>query len=502
MKKLFTICLLTLICLSSAGADEEAQYNAVVSLYNAGQWEAAIKIITEREKQNMPDNMRAKYAYAKGLAYEKGNKIKEAQAAYEHLIVTHPNAPESDNARIALIYNDYSTGQHESVIKRSANLKTAALSTAQQCDLALMLAESQNATGQLKEALDNYSKAIKLGFNKDALASKMFAAYIKLGKHNELIASSNNGVPGVQPDLVALARAESFLALKQMPRVLDEFKKIPESSANYPRAAFAAAQALVSLNRTEEAEKPLELALQKLPPPIPPEAYLVLAECQIAGKRFDDAEKSIAKALGEAKKLGHNIDANAAMLRIRVAKDKGDMTALARILKDTRQTIPQDKLPDALYSLLFALHQSGDHKSVCNFPPEDIATLKNSRFAGDAFSIFYESLEKTGANEKARELLEDFVKTDQSGERLYKARIRLARYYSDQKEWMKAEDQYAWLLQKRDLTNVLGKELADETRYNAIVVKHSLNKADEALAMAEPMLKENLTPETRAALLC
>ena len=34
---------------------EEAHYNAVVSLYNAGQWQAALSKIDEREKQALND---------------------------------------------------------------------------------------------------------------------------------------------------------------------------------------------------------------------------------------------------------------------------------------------------------------------------------------------------------------------------------------------------------------------------------------------------------------
>jgi len=44
-----------------------------VNLYNAGQWQAAISKIEEREKLTLPDPMRSKYLYAKGLAYEKGS---------------------------------------------------------------------------------------------------------------------------------------------------------------------------------------------------------------------------------------------------------------------------------------------------------------------------------------------------------------------------------------------------------------------------------------------
>ena len=80
----------------AAAADlEEAQYNVVVTLYNAGQWEAALKKIQEREARDLSDPMRIKYMYARGLALEKGGKSGEAARAYTALIDKYPDAAES-----------------------------------------------------------------------------------------------------------------------------------------------------------------------------------------------------------------------------------------------------------------------------------------------------------------------------------------------------------------------------------------------------------------------
>jgi len=55
-----SIALLPGILATTARAadGEEVQYNVVVNLYNAGQWQAAISKIEEREKLTLPDAMR------------------------------------------------------------------------------------------------------------------------------------------------------------------------------------------------------------------------------------------------------------------------------------------------------------------------------------------------------------------------------------------------------------------------------------------------------------
>src|SRR5688572_16051979 len=65
--KLILILLLSIhLGVESFAADaEEAQYNVVVTLYNAGQWQAAVTKIEEREKLTLTDPMRAKYLCAK-----------------------------------------------------------------------------------------------------------------------------------------------------------------------------------------------------------------------------------------------------------------------------------------------------------------------------------------------------------------------------------------------------------------------------------------------------
>src|SRR5687768_16513420 len=72
---------------SWAADPEEAHYNVIVGLYNAGKWQEAVGQIEKREEETaLPDAFRAKYLYAKGLAYEKGGKAAEARTAYELLL--------------------------------------------------------------------------------------------------------------------------------------------------------------------------------------------------------------------------------------------------------------------------------------------------------------------------------------------------------------------------------------------------------------------------------
>ena len=99
------IALLVWCVPASRGADpEDAHYNAAVQLYNAGQWQAAIAKIDEREKQTIPDAFRPRYLYARGLALEKGGRAADAGAVYRRLIATYPTAAETDKARLALVY--------------------------------------------------------------------------------------------------------------------------------------------------------------------------------------------------------------------------------------------------------------------------------------------------------------------------------------------------------------------------------------------------------------
>ena len=101
---------------------EEAQYNVVVTLYNAGQWQKAVEKIEEREKLTLPDPMRSKYLFAKGLAYEKGEKGDLARETYKRLIEKFPAAAEVEPAKVSLLYLDYAAGKSDDVLAGYAQL--------------------------------------------------------------------------------------------------------------------------------------------------------------------------------------------------------------------------------------------------------------------------------------------------------------------------------------------------------------------------------------------
>jgi tetratricopeptide (TPR) repeat protein len=125
-----------------AADPEEAQYNAAAALVNAGQWQAGIKKIEEREKLDLPDGMRAKYLFAKGHAYESGEKPADARAAYEKLLDKYPTSAEAPAARVSLIYLNYAAGRGDAVIELYGKAVAAQLSTDDKKNLALMYAES------------------------------------------------------------------------------------------------------------------------------------------------------------------------------------------------------------------------------------------------------------------------------------------------------------------------------------------------------------------------
>jgi len=208
------LLLVLWLCPICFGADpEEAQYNVVVTLYNAGQWQAAIKKIEEREKLQLPDAMRARYLAAKGLAYEKGGKTADARAVYESLQTKYPQAPETRAARIALVHIDYAARNFDDVIKTYAAIDKAGLPDADKRNLALMYAEALYTKDDAKAARAAYDEALKLGADKTAVAGRLFDLYARLQLHNELLALSANGLTGVDADLVSLVRTESLLAL-------------------------------------------------------------------------------------------------------------------------------------------------------------------------------------------------------------------------------------------------------------------------------------------------
>lgn len=495
MKPLLLISL-SWLCLAAfvqAADPEEAQYNVVVTLYNAGQWQAAIKKIEEREKVTLPDVMRAKYLAAKGLAYEKGEKSAEARAAYEQLLAKFPQAPESKAARLAMIHLDYAAGNFDAVIQGHAAIDQASLAAADKKDLALMLAESLYTKDDPKAARAAYESAIRLGADKNAVAGRLFDLYARLQAHKELVEISATAIPGLDAHLVALARAEAMMALGQTEPAIVEAAKIPVGNQYHPRAAFLRGLALVKLGKLKEAVEPLTAAVQTLKdPPAPPAAFITLAECLMESGKAKEAEPYLAKA----EKLAATLpDAEKAALlkqltfvKLRQTLGAGNRKEMIQMIAKSRDTVPKDQLPRLLYMRLYALSEEGDDNAIVATMKDDLPVFQSAAEDGSATLIYFAALRKVKRQEEALTLLDEFVKRKPSAPEAIRARLELANVALEKQEFDKAAAHLDAIRGAPGAEGQLGKETFHKVLFNRAVAAEKLSKPDEAIAVLTQLI--------------
>ncbi|MCX5662377.1 MAG: tetratricopeptide repeat protein [Planctomycetota bacterium] len=482
---------------TALGADpEEAHYNVVVSLYNAGQWQAAITKIQEREKLELPPEMKARYLYARGLALEKGNKAADARAAFEDVVAKYPAAPETQSARVSILYMDYAKGDAAAVVKGYAAVDQAKLTPANKKNLALMFAESLYAQKDDKGSLAAYKAAIAAGADAAPLAPKLFDLSLRLGMHADLIAQSANGVVGVAPDVVALTRTEALLALGRFAEAEAEAQKVPANSPLAARASFARGQSLIKLNRLKDAAAPLKIAVAGLKdPPAPPAAHVALAECLLengaqaeAGKALDDAERAI-RQLPPADQ--QRLLSQVSLIRLRTVAT-GDRKKIIKAVEEGRATLPPDQLPKALYMRLFALSEEGDRKGILATMKDDFPILQAGENDGPSTMIYYDALKQTGKGDDAGKLLDEFLKRRPAANEASRARLLLASAALERGDQAQARTAYDALAADAKAPAALGKNAFDEAMFNRAVLLQKLNdnaaaaKAFAALVAAKP----------------
>ncbi|MCG3149005.1 MAG: hypothetical protein PCFJNLEI_02457 [Verrucomicrobiae bacterium] len=473
--------LLLLLIVSTVGfaADpEEAQYNVVVTLYNAGQWQAAIKKIEEREKLPLPDAMRAKYLAAKGLAYEKGGKPADARVAYEALLTKYPQAPESRTARLSLVHLDYAARNFDAVIRMYPMVEKAGLPAADARNLALMYAEAVYAQGDAKAALAAYNQ---IGPDKSAVAGRLFELYSRLQMHKELVDISVSGVTGLDADLVGLARAESLLALGRNAEAEAQAGKIAATSALYPRAAFTRGLALIKLNKLKEAVAPLTVAVEKLKdPPPPPNAYLTLADCLLESGQPKEAEAYLAKAqklAGQDPELQKQI----ALVKLRQSISGGSRKEMIATITKSRDSLPKEQLPKMLYLRLFAYSEDGDDAAIVRTMAADLPVLQASPEDGAATLIYAAALRKLKRADEGLKLLDEFVKRQPSAPEALRARLELANVALEQEEFRQAAPLLDAILNTPGAEATLGKETFQKVLFNRAVAADKLQKPDDAI---------------------
>ena len=489
---------------ATAAEPEEAQYNVVVTLYNAGQWQAALNRIAEREKLELSPTMKARYQFVRALAYERGGKADEAKTAYEQLIAKYPNAPEVPSSRVAILYLDYTGAKYDSVVVNYSKIDLTKLPVPEQKNVALMYAESLYARKEDKAALAAYQKATQLGVDQAQLAGKLFGLYSRMGMHAELLAISTKGVTGIPAEVVALARAESQLALKKWTEAETEAAKVPKTHALYARAEFARAQSFLRQNKLKEALTPLETAVAGLKdPPAPPAAYIALAECLLEAGRAADAPKALATAEQALPKLPEadrkKFQGQIVLLRLRATAPKGDRKALIKSITDSRATFPAEQLSKVLYMRLYALSEEKDHATILATMATDLPIFQGTTPAatdelGPATLIYMSSLRDQKRSPEAVKLLDDLIRRKAAAPEILKGRLILANEALSKDDFAAAKAQFEAVAAVPQAQQQLGKATFDELQYNRAVTAHKTNQPDPAAAILRTIIATQPPP--------
>jgi len=489
---------------SSAADPEEAQYNVVVTLYNAGQWEAAIRKIEEREAQNLSEPMRIRYLFARALALEKGGKSGDAARVYEALVAKYPDAPEGMKARLSGVFIRYEARDFDGVIQAAGRIKPDALSAAERQQLAVMTAESWMAKGEHRKAADAFQQAIQLGADRGPLAPKLFSAYYQLGMHREMLDLSAAGIPGLAADLLAALRAHAFLELGQFPQAEAEAKRVPAGSESLPRASFTLAQALIKQGKLADAVGPLQTAIAGLNnPPVPPSAHLALAECLLAAGKAADAENAVNLALARSRALPDAevgpFRAQAALLTVRIASAMGDSRKLAAAVADARARIPPNQLPGLLYARLFALHEAGDDAAILGGMKDDLAVFQDQPQEGQAVLLYAATLKRAGKGAEAERLLDAYVGRRPDTDEALRARVDLANLALVREDYPRAAERLRGVLGRPDAAAKLGAETFAECRYNSALAAHKTGDTAGAIGTLAALLAAKPSPELGAS---
>lgn len=466
--------LLAATSIARAAEAEEAQYNVVARLSNAGQWQAALEKIAEREKQQLAPAMRARYAFARGLALEATKKPADARRAFTEVFEKHPSAPEAIRARAAVVFLDHAAGDLAAALAGCAAIDGKALPVEERRQLALVRADAALAAGDPGQALAACEEARSLKADPAVVTPKLFGIYQALGKHADLVKLAAEPVPGVPDDARRLARSEAFLALGKPADAEAEAKAVPPKSPYAARAKFALARALARQDKLVEAADPLAEAIRDLrDPPAPPSAGILLAECLLAAGRQPEAERALAEAVARAGTLQpadrEALVRQAALLKIRVAAASKDAKAVAAAVDAARDALPPEQRAKAVYARLFALHESRDDAALLRSMDADLAAVRDAPEEGAAVLLLAAALERRQRADDARRLLDSFVERRPDVAEAAQARLALADAALQRGDFAAARTLLDGFLATRDVTTRFGKEAVAQASYNLAV---------------------------------
>lgn len=484
---------------------EEAHYNAVVSLYNAGQWQAAISKIDEREKQTLGDIMRARYLYARGLALEKGGRQSDARLVYQRLADAFPASPEAGRAVLSILYLDYAARDFAAVLKDCGRIDAAKLADGERRNLALMQAEALYALKKDTEALAAFDQAIKLGADRASIAPKLFELNYRAGRYADVLALAVTNLPGIPNDRVAVVRAEALMGLDKPAEATTEAEKVAAGSPDYPRACLIKAQGLIKQGRLKDALAPLQTAVKDLrDPPAPLTARLALVECLLDSGRADEAAKTmagaeaLAEALPDAERKG--FAAQIALLKLRLADKTGSAREIVRTVDAVQSNLPPEMLSEALYMRAYAMHRDGNWTGLTQALVSDYPRLQGTAREGPATLLFAEALARQNQTSNRIQLLEGYVARKPQEPDALRARLALANAALESGNETGARLQFKALLGAPNAATNLGTNAWRDIVRNAVSLAIKTNDTADAIQIAKP-LADGPAPDSRLLIL-
>jgi len=489
------LCLLTLAPEALSAEKEEAQYNVVVSLYNAGQLDAALKKIDEREDLELSDTMQARYLHVQGLIQEQAERPQLARQTYEALLKKFPDAPESQAARTAVVYIDYAAGRTDPVIENYALIKQDALSAEEKRDLALMYAEALATQEDLDRTISAYQQAVALGADSGTVNPRLFELYLQTSRHTDLLSVSSEGIPGAASPLVAVARAEAHFALKQYAAAATEAQKVPADHELHPRASYTRAQALIAQNKPADAAEPLAAAIAGMKTlPSPAATRIALADCWIEAGNPEKARQ----ALREAEPHLASLDTKAAddlryrmlLIELRLAGKDNEPERVVEAIDKARPAVPAERLPDLLYRRLYALTEMKNRKAILQSFEEDYPVLQKSSSDGAATLIYFQALKEAGRRDEALGTIESFVTRRPTAPEALRARVELANAHTAEKQYDQAASLLDEVASSGNAEEVLGKDAYHDVLYNRALLAMRDQDAAKAIRFLTSLVNE------------
>jgi tetratricopeptide (TPR) repeat protein len=178
--------------------------------------------------------------------------------------------------------------------------------------------------------------------------------------------------------------------------------------------------------------------------------------------RTNDAEKVLQQVTEKAGKLPdrekQDLLAQAALLKIRLASESGDPRRLMKVIAETRDVLPKDKLPEVLYLKVFGLAQAADEASLLPSMKDDYPLLQGTPREGAATQIYFAALKKANRLDEGLKLIEEFLVRQPGSAEAPRARLEIANAALQKEDYAKARALFKDLLAGANARKALGAE--------------------------------------------